>query len=65
MKSRSKSGVHKPKTILSLDTDIVGLKQANQDSNWREAMSEEFNALLANDTWDLVLSQPGLNLVGC
>jgi len=46
---------------LSLDTDKVGLeptsfKQANQDSKWRDAMSQVFNALLANNTWDLVPS---------
>jgi len=55
---------------LSLDTDIAGLeptsfKKAAQDPKWPEAMTEEYDALLTIDTWELVSPQSGHNLVGC
>lgn len=31
---------------------------------WKAAMSEEFNAIIANGTWTLVPSQPNLNVIG-
>lgn len=31
--------------------------------HWRPAMDQEFQALLKNDTWRLVLPQPGLNVI--
>ena len=37
----------------------------SKNPKWIEAMTVEFNALLANSTWDLVPSQLGQNLVGC
>ena len=33
------------------------------DPNWRGAMQEEFDALLANSTWDLVPQPPRANIV--
>ena len=38
--------------------------QAMKYSEWRNAMSEEFNALLANGTLSLMLKQPHFNVVG-
>jgi hypothetical protein len=32
---------------------------------WRQAMNLEFDALLQNQTWTLVLSHPSQNLIGC
>lgn len=32
---------------------------------WRSAMTEEFNALLKNQTWTLVPPPEGCNIVGC
>ena len=40
-------------------------KQASTNSNWQKAMIKKYNALIANDTWELVPSQSGQNLVGC
>ena len=61
MKTHSKSGIFKPKIFLSLDSSIVSLElisitQASKHRNQIEAMVEEFNAFVANDTWDLVPS---------
>jgi hypothetical protein len=33
------------------------------DPNWRQAMQEEYDALLSNNTWDLVPRPPGTNIV--
>jgi hypothetical protein len=33
------------------------------DPNWRDAMTEEFTALLANNTWVLVPRPSGANIV--
>jgi hypothetical protein len=33
------------------------------DSNWHRAMEEEFAALIANNTWDLVPCPVGSNIV--
>ncbi|XP_073131625.1 uncharacterized protein [Henckelia pumila] len=38
---------------------------ALKDPHWRAAMSEEFDALLRNVTWDLVPSDMAQNVVGC
>ena len=49
--------------LASLEPTCVS--QAMQDSNWRDAMNAEFNALLQNGTWDLVPNDDRKNLVGC
>ena len=33
------------------------------DPNWKHAMEEEYGALLANQTWDLVPPAPHANIV--
>ncbi|GJX13992.1 ribonuclease H-like domain-containing protein, partial [Tanacetum coccineum] len=32
-------------------------------SNWKEAMDDEYNVLIKNDTWILVPRPPGVNIV--
>ncbi|KAM2657198.1 hypothetical protein EV1_012593 [Malus domestica] len=75
MQTRSKSGIYKPKAYtatkhplpssLSLDYIPNTYLQASKHPHWRQAMQEEFNALLSTGTWSLVPSQPSQNLVGC
>ena len=36
-----------------------------KDSNWRAAMNFEFDALLKNQTWDLVPPHTARNVIGC
>jgi hypothetical protein len=35
------------------------------NEQWKNAMDAEFQALLKNDTWHLVLSKPGANIIDC
>lgn len=37
---------------------------ANKDHAWRHTMSEEFDALLYNNTWSLVTATSNLNIIG-
>ncbi|XP_042972819.1 uncharacterized mitochondrial protein AtMg00820-like [Carya illinoinensis] len=39
--------------------------KASKHSHWRNAMKLEFDALLKNQTWDLVPPNPHANVVGC
>ena len=41
------------------------ITQALKDPKWRQAMNDEFDALVWNGTWELVPSTPLQNLVGC
>ena len=36
-----------------------------KDDHWHHAMSEEFNALIKNGTWELVPPSPSQNIIGC
>jgi hypothetical protein len=48
---------------LRLSPIPTSVREALADPNWRRAMEEEYRALLANQTWDLVLRSPGCNVV--
>lgn len=50
---------------LPLDVVPSCFSQAITVPKWREAMSVEFNALVKDDTWDLVEVSPGQNVRGC
>lgn len=74
METQSKKGIAKPNTKYSLAMTLVKSPgheprtplQALKDEKWRHAMSEEYNAQLANHTWDLVPPPPTtVNIMGC
>ncbi|KAK0603909.1 hypothetical protein LWI29_010028 [Acer saccharum] len=73
MITRSKSNIHKPLQKLNLHTHLhqsaevepTTAVQALKDPQWRQAMSEECNALIKNGTWELVRSTPSINVIGC
>ena len=74
MTTRSKSGIFKPRQVLDLHTitnssletsEPTTITQAQKSSHWRQAMCEEYDALLHNSTWTLVPSHPAQNIIGC
>ncbi|CAL9247936.1 unnamed protein product, partial [Arabidopsis halleri] len=71
MQTRAKNNISKPKQKLNLH--VVGnsqsreprtVVQAMKDERWRASMSDEYNAQLANHSWDLVPPQPTQNVIG-
>ncbi|KAK1611455.1 hypothetical protein QYE76_035128 [Lolium multiflorum] len=54
----------RPRTRLQ-QGEPRNLPAALNDPNWRDAMQEEYNALLENKTWTLVPSSPNKNLIDC
>ncbi|KAH9714583.1 hypothetical protein KPL71_020707 [Citrus sinensis] len=68
MTTRAKNGIFKPKTYnteksLSLDTPS-SVADALNNHKWKQAMQEEFNALMRNQTWCLVPPYQNVKLVG-
>ncbi|KAK9125870.1 hypothetical protein Scep_014716 [Stephania cephalantha] len=68
MITRTKDGISKKKVIVSTvsypDITPKSAKEALLTPHWKDAMDKEFQALLSNDTWSLVLASPHHNLVG-
>ena len=71
MRTRAKNNITKPIKKLTLAATPKGkskipttVAEALRDPNWRNAMSEEFNAGLRNSTYDLVPPKPHQNFVG-
>lgn len=65
------NGIFKPKKIFSVTkyplpspAEPTCVTQALQHIEWKQAMSDEFNALMQNGTWSLVPFQPHFNIVG-
>jgi len=73
MQTRAKNNIHKPlqklnlHTTLSQNSDLepTSSAQALKDPKWRQAMSDEFNALIRNGTWQLIPTNSSQNVVGC
>ena len=68
MTTRAKNGIFKPKLYnteksLSLDTPS-SVAEALNNHQWKQAMQEEFSALMRNQTWCLVPLQKNMKLVG-
>ncbi|GJU87758.1 ribonuclease H-like domain-containing protein [Tanacetum coccineum] len=68
MITRSQSGIVKPIDRFSLHTFSIShipknLSHALKDPNWRNAMYDEYNALVKNGTWLLVPRPAGVNMV--
>ncbi|KAG8477106.1 hypothetical protein CXB51_030102 [Gossypium anomalum] len=67
MVTRSKAGIFKPR-ILSAETvefEPCSVDEALAHPQWKLAVQAEFNALLANNTWELVSLPPGRKAIGC
>jgi histone deacetylase 1/2 len=72
--TRLQSGISKPKkftdgTIRYAHFCSTGepstIADAFADSRWKAAIDEEYNALIANNTWHLVPSTSGQNIIDC
>ena len=70
MITRAKAGIFKPKPRLYLTTSHTkisvpaSVSEALEDHNWRNAMTEEMNALARNNTWCLVQPTSDMKIVG-
>ncbi|PKU74388.1 Retrovirus-related Pol polyprotein from transposon TNT 1-94 [Dendrobium catenatum] len=71
MQTRLKSGIRKPKHIISLIADTsthttpTSYNQASKYSHWRQAMQDEYNALCNQQTWTLQPAPPNTPILGC
>ncbi|MCI03707.1 copia protein, partial [Trifolium medium] len=74
MATRSMQGIYKPKKLFNLSVTINdpiisplprNPKLALSDPNWKSAMQSEFNALIRNNTWDLVPRPSDVNIIRC
>ncbi|GJX69199.1 ribonuclease H-like domain-containing protein [Tanacetum coccineum] len=68
MITRSQSGIVKPSDRLSLNTFLISHIPKNpsdalKDLQWRNAMYDEYNALVKNGTWLFVPRPIGVNMV--
>ncbi|GKV22301.1 hypothetical protein SLEP1_g32183 [Rubroshorea leprosula] len=68
----SLNNIFKPKQMhlatkhpLPVPVEPSCVSQAVCHPHWRRAMSEEFDALVWQGTWDLVLPSPTQNVIGC
>lgn len=66
MITRSKSGIYKPKTFISVIQDLepTSVKEALVDQKWYMAIKDEYSALQRNETWTLVLTEATTKLIG-
>jgi len=67
MITRDKYGIFKRLyTASTISTTILkSLQQVIQTSHWFQAMIEEYNALIYNNTWDLVTPPTGVTPIRC
>ncbi|KAG8492772.1 hypothetical protein CXB51_010240 [Gossypium anomalum] len=67
MVTRSKAGVFKPKALAvnTVDFKPVFVEEALAHPDWRLAVQAEYDALLANSTWELSLLSLGRKVIGC
>ena len=69
--TRSQNNITKPKKIfdyldkLNSTVTPTTVKQAQKYPEWRYAMKHEFDALIKNQTWELVPPDPTKNIVSC
>ncbi|TXG67249.1 hypothetical protein EZV62_008524 [Acer yangbiense] len=73
MTTRARNNIHKPIQKLNLSTQLshhdslepTTAAQALKCPKWRQAMSEEYDAIVRNGTWELVPHGSHQNVIGC
>jgi hypothetical protein len=69
MVTRHAAGTLPPRVLATMTGDSQvspvpsSVRAALLDPHWRRVMEEEYAALVANQTWDLVPRPPGTNVV--
>jgi hypothetical protein len=69
MVTRQAAGVLRPRALSATEGEPrlslipTSVREALADPNWLRTMEEEYRALLANQTWDLVPRPSGCNVV--
>jgi hypothetical protein len=65
MTTRAKQGLRFSAAYVAAPLSPIpkSYRAALADPNWRATMEEEYGALIANHTWDLVAHLPGTNVV--
>jgi hypothetical protein len=69
MATRHVAGVLQPVTLSATEGELgifsipSSVHEALEDPHWCHAMEEEYNALLANQMWDLIARPSGRNVV--
>jgi transposase InsO family protein len=56
---------HAFSALVNTDIEPTCYTQASRHPEWKQAMLDEYHALLQQGTWSLVPSSPSLNTVGC
>ena len=71
MVTRGQKGIFKPKKLFSVSkypippsVEPTCVSKALQHVEWKQAMSDEFMALMKNGTWSLVPPEPRFNIIG-
>lgn len=73
MITRGKTGIHKPKLYNALKhpllidhgpSELSSVAQDLQDPQWKKAIQDKFDALIRNQTWELVPHESHFNVVG-
>ena len=66
MITRSKAGTFKPKLLFStVHQELSSVSLALANPLWKQAMTDEFQALLHNQTWSLVPPSSAQRVVQC
>ncbi|KAG8489058.1 hypothetical protein CXB51_017051 [Gossypium anomalum] len=67
MRTRSKAGIFKPKALCAdnIDLEPSSVEEALAHPAWRSAVQAEYDALIANSTWELCSLPPGRKAIGC
>nr|KYP59043.1 Retrovirus-related Pol polyprotein from transposon TNT 1-94 [Cajanus cajan] len=73
MTTHAKAGIFRPKIYTAKATDHIydstiephTVKEALSKPEWCQAMKEEYEALIKNNTWTLVDLPPGCKEIGC
>ncbi|XP_052877191.1 uncharacterized protein LOC128283835 [Gossypium arboreum] len=67
MITRSKAGIFKPKAMCAANIELKpsSVEEALAHPDWRLAVQAEYDALIANSTWELCSLPSGRKVIGC